>query len=479
MKRLMNLGMVATLAVALCACHESKGDIEEPPVVPEIPPVVVDLPDIDGKVFGENDGFCLSGSYLGPGGQNYFDLWLSEGQHAKISLTGDNKGTLQFYTDPFDLSSVEGNPVKGEVPRPSFVGFGREISIPIELTPDYKNGKYEFSGRDEIAGVTIAISKGILTADSLTCEQWYVLPRKNFDSLNPNYVITANESGIHYVAVNPQRDDNLHYTRSFFITELESACYPKEYEKLISLADLVQLILNTPCLKESDYGFDAASDRHISLSTLWTRLFSQLMFPQDRTNYTLSFYFSTPHEDDTLYHTWGGWTYTDNTFCSSMLTESSYNLTIDPLNVFKMHIIKKKTENGYTMYPLDTPALYTLISNVLLALSPGNADGIPINYAFKKEDGETIFNSTFADSATGISVLKSIITTVFKENGVRENLTTRMQSEGISKEIVSAAAFVLDNLDELLNQCGESKFGWSYVYPTQDWSYYYQKLYQN
>ena len=60
MNKLLNLGIASMIAISLCACHETKEGVEEPPIIPDNPPEVVDLPDINGKVFGEKDGFCFT-----------------------------------------------------------------------------------------------------------------------------------------------------------------------------------------------------------------------------------------------------------------------------------------------------------------------------------------------------------------------------------------------------------------------------------
>ncbi len=476
MNKLLNLGIASMIAISLCACHETKEGVEEPPIIPDNPPEVVDLPDINGKVFGEKDGFCFTGTYMGSGGQAYFDIKLSEGQHVKISLTDGNKGTLQLYTDPLYLSSIEGNPVKGKVERPSFIGLGIQPIIPIKLTPNYQKGRYEYSGEEEIYGVKVKISNGIATADSLKCGEWYVSPTKDFESLNPNAGILGKESPLYFIAAIPDRDINCHFSHSLFICDLKSSSYPSKYEQSISLSDLVLLILNTSCIKEKDYGFDQDSDRLISLGKLWGRIIPGVSIPHTPSRYPLSFGIAGLYKDQELYYEPIS-VYPPNTFCASHITESSYALTFDPLKMMGMNIVKRKTADSYETYPMNTEALYSLLSNIFLTITPRNAEGVAINYIFKEEGDELLFNNTFADSAMGISVLKNMISTVFTNSESRDNLISTLKGEGISEDIISAVGFALDNIDELFGGCETSKFGWTYVRQSHELSHYYNDFY--
>lgn len=471
MKNLFEYGFVIGLGLLFCACHDNDGEMDLP-VTPEEPGEVADMPEIDGKVYSAGDNFVLYGTVNGSGGDIWdYNMNLEEGQHAQISFDGESKGIIKFYTDNFDLSSIEGNPVKGEVARPSFVGFGQEIPFPVEFVPDYSKGRYKFSGNQIISGVKISVSDGVISSDGLDAHLYF---------LN---VGAAMSNLVHMVDL-PEYDDNYHYTSSTFVVDMYSPEYPKEIEEIISLSDLIQVLLNAPLIKESAYGFNREIDRDISISTLWGRLIPGFFFPShsSRAIYPLSFKIYEVYGDVQLYFT-GHIQYPYNAFCASDYGESTYRLYIDPVKVFKVNILKGKTDDRYEKYSLSTPALYSLLSNVFLALTPDNAEGILMDYKNAKENDEYKFKTTFSDRMKGLAVLKSILLTIFSDSSAIENLKNSLVKGGMDAKTLSAVIYVAENLENILNNASGATFGWSYTsYFYTDYSigqYYYEKLYEN
>lgn len=474
MKNPLQLSLFIGLCLLGCACHEDKNNNEYVPIVPEKPGEVVEMPEIDGKIYNAGDNFVLTSSYMGSGGSFDYDIELEEGQHASISFDGKEDGILKFYTDNFDLSSVEGNPVIGEVARPSLACFGTEISIPLKFVPDSTTGKYHFSGVQEVVGVGITVSNGLLSSEGFSAQfnECFV-----FDE---NYASGFKNEGNYYMIDFPEHDADYHYTVSPFIVSLESPAYPKEIEEIVSLSDVMQVLLNTPFLKESDYGFDRDIDREISLSTLWGRLVPSFIIPDPVRIYPLSFKICEVFGDEKLYYEAIN-SYPPNTFCASDVTESSYRLSIDPAKVFDVGIVKSKTDKGFEKYALNTSAFYSLMSNIFLSLTPMNAEGILMNYVNIKENDEYKFKTTFSDRIKGLAVLKSILLTIFSDSSAIENLKNTLIKEGMDAKTLSAVIYVAENLENILNNTSGATFGWSYVsqyYNSNIRKYYYDKLYE-
>lgn len=453
MKNPLQLSLFIGLCLLSCACHEDKNNNEDVPIVPEKPGEVVEMPEIDGKIYNAGDNFVLYGTVYGSGGDIWdYDMNLEEGEHAQISFDGESKGIIKFYTDNFDLSSVEGNPVKGEVARPSFVGFGQTIAFPVEFVPDSAKGQYKFSGEQIISGVKISVSDGVISSDSLEAH------------IYTYFNDYSRMSDLYHMIDLPDHDDNYHYTSSMFVVDLHSPVYTKEFEENISLSDLIQVLLNVPILKESTYGFNREIDRNISISTLWGRLIPGFGFPYTfRAIYPLSFRIIAVYGDEYLYNNAATCLYSYNTFCASDYKESTYRLSIDPAKVFMLEIVKKKTADGFEKYSLDTPALYSLLSNIFLALTPDNAEGILMDYVDIKENDEYKFKTTFSDRMKGLAVLKSILLTIFSDSSAIENLKNTLIKEGMDAKTLSAVIYVAENLENILNNTSGATFGWSYV----------------
>ncbi|MDE5713219.1 MAG: hypothetical protein K2I16_06315 [Muribaculaceae bacterium] len=457
MKNLFEYGFVIGLGLLFCACHDNDGEMDLP-VTPEEPGEVVDMPEIDGKVYSAGDNFVLTSGYMTHGGVLEYNIKLKKGQHASISFDGKENGAIKFYTDNLDLSTIEGNPVSGEVARPALGGFGKEVSVPLKVVPYYDTRKYYLSGEQVVSGVKVTVSHGFVTSEGFKAQ---------FDE---NYVMGEDHSsgfkneGASYMIGFPEHDASYHYTVSPFIVGIDSSVYPKESEENISLSDVMQVLLNTPFLKESDYGFDREIDRDISISTLWGRLIPGFGIPDDCRIYPLCFgiYAIYPPE----------------TFCASDVTESSYRLHFDPAKVFEMKIAKSK--NGTEKYALNTPALYSLLSNIFLALTPGNAEGILMEdvTVYDKYRFETIFS----DRAIGMKVLSIILSSAFSDPNAIERMKNALENEGMNADILASVVYVANNLDSILNNTDGATFGWSYcsVSPYFDTSeYYYEKLYEN
>ena len=66
--------------------------------------------------------------------------------------------------------------------------------------------------------------------------------------------------GSHHMIDLPEHDASYHYTVSPFIVALESSDYPEERAGHIPLSDVIQVLMNTPMLKESEYGFNRDVD---------------------------------------------------------------------------------------------------------------------------------------------------------------------------------------------------------------------------
>ena len=466
---------IAFIAFSLLAfaCHDNKEDL---PVGPEDPVDMTNMPEINGKVYNVGDNFTLETWYMGSGGSFPDKICLGEGQHASISFDGKDAGILKFYTDNLDLSTIDGNPVKGEVARPSLMCFGTEVSIPLKIVPYYGSKKYKLSGEIETAGVKIAVKNGNVTSDGFSAqfEEGFVFREDHSSGFK--------FGGAYNMIDLPEHDSSYHYTVSPFVVSLESRAYPEERAMTISLSDVMQVLLNTPVFKESDYGFDRAEVRFISISTLWGRLVPGIIIPDAVRIDPLSFKIIEVYGDEELYSSGRFRGYPSNTFCASDVTESSYRLSIDPAKVFKFKIVKSKTENGVELFALNTPDLYSLISNIFLLLTPMNAEGIKMEYAIVDENGESKFKSTFSDRALGLSVLKTILCSVYRDSTVAERMKSTLESEGMDAETLECVAFVANNLENILNNASGATFGWSYCgvnyYYLIGLDYYY-KLYEN
>ena len=146
--------------------------------------------------------------------------------------------------------------------------------------------------------------------------------------------------------------------------------------------------------------------------------------------------------------------------------------------------------NGVEKYALNTPSLYSLLSNIFLTLTPMNAEGIKMDYEDVIGNGDSKFKSTFSDKALGLKILKTILCSVFSEPEVVEHMKSILEDEGMAAETLASVVFVANNLEKILNNASRATFGWSYhgipynkEGSNQDYyntlMEYYHKLYEN
>lgn len=482
---------VSLIGVLVSCNDKSKG------IAPIEPPVEnVDEPQIENMTFKRGDNIKLTISEYHHGGVIDFEYDLPEGVIIDIFNDGDNKGRLVFRTEPFDLSNVSGNNIGGIVPRPSYFGFGEELVFPMKFIASKDGDK--FKGEKSVydaRGVEISVSADI--SKDKTLVDFYIRDAKVFNDYHNEISIWGgmddfNDPMTGLVLNIPERNGSYKYINSPFFIEWSSETYPEDIKSEIAPEDFLQILLNTPFLLEEEYGFCRGLNAQISIGDLIGRIGSVIEFPMN-TVFLQSMKFAIaplckdlssdkivdlqypyfPYYVSSSYS--GG-----SPFGICDLTESSFSVSVDPLALFNIRISKSlspKSDSSdpylwaeMSYYDSATRAMNAFLSNVILALSPENANGIPMNYTILTHDEGASdlshFVATFVRQDMSLKLLDGIILPLLRDDGNKERLIEALSADEYASPYLKTLTMLIDQLDTLFAETTDIKFGFSYSWGT-------------
>lgn len=150
------------------------------------------------------------------------------------------------------------------------------------------------------------------------------------------------------------------------------------------------------------------------------------------------------------------------------IKESTMRLYVDPEGLFNVRVPREidDTSFDYVRHDNNTPAMLTLIYNLITAVSPANIDGILMNYEFYgPEDSEgksTRFKMNFADRALAISFLKALLLPLLKDEDNYGRLMKSWKSDEVTAPCLEDLKYVADHLEEILDATTTLDFGWAF-----------------
>lgn len=384
------------------------------------------------------------------------------------------------------------------VASPTFLGVGKEISFEMKLTPNAdgtfsSTGSYDGETKFQSIynGLTFTLTDRYNLGNSNPYLTYYYSAGENFPSSIP--------MDKYMVQLAPVKSNTLGYLSIPYTLEWDSSAYPEDLRETISPETFIQTLLYTPFLNEKDYGFDRVSnDPYISISSLLGRIgcvwrfdkyyYDGLLRPKlssicNQSNKESYF----PEIKHYIYPPFLG------LFLSGM-TDSSLMLSIDPGELFSIKIPKEfnifgydpyyptpelKYYVSYNYYDSGTPAMYALLSQLLLAVSPQHVEGIKMNYTVDEAKNE--FRFGFADPSLSLAFLKNLILPLLSSETNRNRLLNNLKADTSTAPYIDQFTTLINNIDELFASTTQSEFGWifSTKYTKDDMKSLYEYLYQN
>lgn len=453
--------------LSLVSCHDNGSEPEEI-VVPVPEPEEKELPDINGKVYGHEDNFMLDIWFHHFGGSAKASYGLSEGQHAEIKLLDDKNGVIRFYTDDFDLSKIEGNTVDGIIGRPSFWGFGKEISIPVKFVPDKENGCYRLNGNVVYNSTEIELTDVIIDEGGLSGIM-DVVRKLDFADVarNAGFSIGTFLESAKYSMVPTIKEDGSRFSQVPIEIVWNSSEYPEEMKSIVTPDDFLQILLNTPYLSASDYGFKK-ENKFITMYVLIKRIIGVFTFPYYMSDTPSSFGMGTYVKDGNSYIF--KYCFPEKTFFCSNVTDLSYFLSIDPLQVFSVKEMRNMVDNMEVEnenISRNTESMNSLLSNLMLSVSSRNVEGLLMTYSFselKDEEGERFFKyiTSINDKAISIAFVKALFCTVLSNELNRQRLKKAIIEDENLVSVYSELSELIDNYENVFESTDYAKV--SFVY---------------
>lgn len=436
--------VIFMLLVCSCANNDKLTLSPEEPENPE----EIEMPHIDGKVYGADDDFVLKYAYMSSAGSFDKPFTLEPGQHMSISLTDENKGIFKFTTDNLDLNDIFGDQISGEIPRPTFWGINKEISIPVDIkayTTASGKGYYLADGVTVIDNIRLSLHNVRIYDSSLTGDMSWS-PTNYFECSGIN--LGSPKDPVLFYFIIPQRNENLLFNSNQIVKDWNSSAYPTNLSEKIAPTDFLQILLSTPFLKAEQYGFDEETASYASIIQLFNEIMTSIMLPDPVSIIPIFASIGKFHS----------FTFAISNIENGNTTEGSFKLFVDPYKVL-YDIIK----NSDDMSSYSLVALNTFYTNLLKSVSPANVDGIPMNYRFTSDQNLFFYDNEIADTNLSISILKAIILPLLKDNDNKARLIESLKNDsGLSGQI-DLILPLIEDIDNLLDSTTTATIGFSFI----------------
>ena len=520
MKRFRDIiAMVVALVVLVvfAACNDemisAEPDVKGEDVMPEI------SEDWTTKVYTVGDDFrkvlIYDRAWEGEEPENIevYDVIggkMSTGQFAKFTDVTDDLAVLNFWSEDFDLATVEPTDpgsvgeVKPDsrssngdiVPMPGFIAGHKEISIPVKLTREKSNyirfeGKYE-SDLDKIS------IRGLIYPDNgvafdVVFDDKFELPSLLFElALDGWCVIPAyGWSSI------------LEYDPSPIRVGWNPTDWPKDMP--MTASRFLRVILNSPCLMNSDYGVRRLPtdvlltdvDRYpVPVTAILARIFTNIKIrPADR-----MLTWGNIGRDKTVWTDAGGgddqgydyridlssdmyyWpAESDGTFTYIVGSDNSFRLFINPERVFRAMPIIDRTRGWGNNDELDPeldfmhityPRSLAYLKKFMRILAPFNIDGIPLEINCEKNGDVETMQLTFKNEDISREFLKAMVSEIIDYPDAFEKIRKVFEQNEETKDYVGVMMETLSKLPEMLDFSSASLgFNFTSQYKYEYWRY--------
>lgn len=403
---------------------------------------------------------------------------LSPGQTAEFSLNDDGSYTLTLKGTEFDLSSVENNPCGGIVEVPGPVLGMRECSFPVSVVKKEDKNGYTFSGTFKNDAIEF-IAEGTIQKEqikfnnSTIVEQAFMPDAPKIGDYFYYYTWLTERSGY--------TDDIAEASTFPFLYEWETSENPFGEGYKTTMSDVLQAILDAPFLSLKDYGFEKANPDIVSPATLYSSFVTGISIKSYGKTHATAISLSlanasseTMAEGGTFYLP--SFLFHRDTFIILPVSNSKIRLFINPGYLFDIKFDYADytgsvfNDASYTI-PVNTPATFSVLSNIISALSPDNANGLEMDYSYSlsadTEKGNLAF--TFADTTTALKFLKAFLLPLIENDANKTSLADELSRNPLFKDADIDVASFIEGLPKLLDSTTKLKFGFnSYHLPATE-----------
>lgn len=428
---------------------------------------VVNLPDFLNRDLSIDNHIAITQEVIArPGGGDGVirKLPFPKNTNVRFSLLSDSYDNqtatfdsclLTSWADDLDLSSIQGNPINGKVACPCM--FIRPDKLNLKGTLRELIGRYQFkaTGRTDNTGSNASNSfyDAVIYPDSVVLQAHEV---EYIDNYGLGY-----DPSLWMLCLGKISDpDDYNSIHSPFHIRMEI----REDGQAMDVSEYIESILSASFIKSSDFGFSDSGAEYISLDRIYQRLgciTDKLM------NYRCKFYHLSPDGNGKITNKLS---FAVNTFSYLWRRDGkSFYLFVDAHSMFDdIWMNPAAGEKGiYAQTP--TPKNMALLSNVLLALTPQTADGIPMKFDVTKTglldgiENDSEYSYYFEDMGTAVKVLKAIIGTILEKEEDKLRLFEVVSKNYDNEDKFQDFKYFVNNIDDVFDKTVTLEFGSNYT----------------
>lgn len=369
---------------------------------------------------------------------------------------------VTFDTEPFNLSCVEGNVITGTVSVPEFMPGANIQSIvltkvdDIYVYHDYTAQVYLYNIPKQYKNDMIVKASG--ETEYFTYELYgEIHGSTNTMYLYPKITKYKNIEGVfdgYWKNVDFKWNGSTKTEEaSPLYLEWETSITPVEMDGILTPENLIQLIMSSPFLPANGFGLSYNDTRLISFNEFFMTVSPVIGFSEYSN--CLTMYNIHPFHNNN--GSWEGvsWIFPRATIKYIPYPNGKLSLFVNPGGIMDIMVEKWYARSDYEYYPMNTPNLYGLLSNALLALSYGMADGLSAEIQFNG-DSMSLF---LTDSESCVKLLKSTLLPLLQNDVYRARLLRSIEENPETTALYEAIKSGVDSFDIMLDSTKKMKIG--------------------
>lgn len=369
---------------------------------------------------------------------------------------------VTFDKKPFNLSWVEGNIITGTVSVPEFMPGANIQSVVLTKVDD------EYVRHDDCASVSLydiptqynenMIVKASGETEYCTYELYgEIHGRIHTMSLYPKitqYKTLEGELDGYWKNKDFKWDGSANKVEtSPLYLDWETAAIPDEMNGILTPAGLIQLIMASPFLPANGFGLSYNDTRLISFNEFFRTVSPVTGFSKYSnclTVYTISYY----SNNNGPWHA-STWIFPKSTIKYIPHSNGKLSLFVNPGGIMNINVERWCAHGNGEYYPMNTPNLYGLLSNALLALSPGTSDGLAAEIQF---DGDSM-SLFLTDSETCVKLLKATLLPLLQNDVYRARLLRSIEENPETSALYETVKSGVDSFEIMLDSTNKMNIG--------------------
>lgn len=428
------------LGLSLIGCSDNDGSQSQ-------------IPWFIGKEFSQVDNIFIIRRHHHYGGYEWYDtIPLPANNFIQFSLLDlqPEEGMRDIepckfilYGGDFDLARVKGNPVSGIIACPCFITGAGIVETNGTLEKLKDSYLFQVSGNPTTYYYKIRIYENKILLYQLQEES-----TDNIDSEFPPEGLEAEEEMLCVKNIKFNEDFSVEASPFHIIWESKNS-----FDNLDE-SQLLQILLNTPFISAEQFGLNSKKTL-ISFGDIYRRVacITNMADNQQCKMFHL--------EESANVRVNAVLTFSAEAFSHSIFHKDtkSFDLLINARKLMNDIWVKPDDVAGNQYRQSPTPKNLSLMSNILLALTPQTAAGIPMKY--EKTDKEaTVY---FADTETAVKVVKAIVSTILETDEDKLRLFEEVSKRIDDKDKMDEFRFFVNNINDYFNSTVTLEFGTNYT----------------